>query len=71
MEVYELGATPSRLATAVIGKHKTSWEAERMIEQINRDEFPEQARIEMLKKSLSAFYGNTRILAFVYTKEAA
>jgi hypothetical protein len=69
-----VGAEPGetkRLATAVIGKHETPLEAERMIEQINREEFPKQPRIETLKKSLSNFYGKTRMLAFVYTKQAA
>jgi Txe/YoeB family toxin of Txe-Axe toxin-antitoxin module len=74
MEVYLLGAKPSeteKLATAVIGKHETPWEAEQMIEQINREEFPGQPRIESLKRSLSDFYGKREILAFVYTKQAA
>jgi Txe/YoeB family toxin of Txe-Axe toxin-antitoxin module len=74
MEVYEVGAKSretNRLATAVIGKHKTPWEAEQMIEQINREEFPGQPRIESLKRSLSDFYGKPGILAFVYTKQAA
>lgn len=74
MEVYELGAKPGetcRLATALIGKHESPWEAEQMIEQINREEFPGQPRIERLKKSLSDFYGKTGNLAFVFTKQAA
>lgn len=74
MEVYELGLKPSetnKLATALIGVHETPCEAERMIEQINQKAFPEQPRIERLKKSLSDYYGKTRILAFVYTKQAA
>lgn len=74
MEVYELGVKLSdtnRLANAVIGRHETPWAAEQMIEQINREEFPEQRRIERLKKSLKDFYGNSTQLAFVYTKQAA
>jgi Txe/YoeB family toxin of Txe-Axe toxin-antitoxin module len=55
----------------LIGVHETPCEAERMIEQINQKAFPEQPRIERLKKSLSDYYGKTRILAFVYTKQAA
>jgi hypothetical protein len=72
IEVFDLGEKSSetnRLATAVISKHETPWEAEQMIEQINREEYPGQPRIERLKKAFLSFYGKTRILAFVYTKQ--